>query len=313
MDHFHTSNNNPISLEYNSFSMDITLALGGGGTRGAAHIGVLRSLEKAGFRVRAVAGTSIGSIVAAFYASGYAPDEIEEIFSKVDQSKLYGWPLSDGPGLLGVRGIFEFLKAHLGEKTFDDLRLSCAVVAVDLNSNREIILKEGSVIDALMGSIAVPGLFPPKDLDTYRLIDGGTLDPVPVRASRALAPGLPVVAVTLMRPLEIPATPLDIESVSVTNQIAKQIARTNIAQAFQVFADYIDITSRQMVELRLMLDKPDVIIRPELGGIKLLDRVNVEEIAKRGEIAADSVLHEINKAASIPAFLTRQIRRLTRF
>src|SRR5512140_1256869 len=105
--------------------MDITLALGGGGTRGIAHIGVLRVLERSGFRIRAVAGTSIGSIVAAFYASGCTPDEIQEAFLAVDQSKLYGWPLSEGPGLLGVRGIQDFLKIHLNQVTFEELKLPC--------------------------------------------------------------------------------------------------------------------------------------------------------------------------------------------
>jgi predicted acylesterase/phospholipase RssA len=77
---------------YNCNPMDITVALGGGGARGAAHIGVLRVLERSGFRIRAIAGTSIGSLVAALYASGRSPAQIEEIFSAVDQSKL-----SQGP------------------------------------------------------------------------------------------------------------------------------------------------------------------------------------------------------------------------
>ena len=69
--------------------MDITLALGSGGSRGNAHVGVLRVLEREGFRVRAVAGTSAGGIVAAVYAAGYTPDEMEALFAKVDQSKLF--------------------------------------------------------------------------------------------------------------------------------------------------------------------------------------------------------------------------------
>src|SRR5690349_18982212 len=114
--------------------MDITLALGGGGMRGVAHIGVLRVLEREGFRIRAVAGTSIGATVGAFYASGFSPDEIERMMVAVDQSRLYGWPFSEGPGFLGMRGIAHILKTHLGGRTFDDLKLPCAAVAVDLKS-----------------------------------------------------------------------------------------------------------------------------------------------------------------------------------
>ncbi len=287
--------------------MDITLALGGGGSRGAAHIGVLRVLERAGYRIRAVAGTSIGSIVGALYASGRTPDQIQEIFASVDQSKLYGWPLSDGPGLLGVRGITEVLKTYLGESTFADLKLPCAAVAVDLKSNREIILQEGSVVDAILGSIAVPGLFPPKDHHHFRLIDGGTLDPIPVRAARALAPGLPVVAVTLMPPLDAPATPIGIISLSVSQTLVNQIARLNITQAFRIFADSVDIGSRAMAELRLEIDAPEVIVRPEVNGINLLDKVDVPEIARRGERATEAVLPELKRAVSWAGRLRRTL------
>ena len=292
--------------------MDITIALGGGGTRGAAHIGVLRVLERSGFHVRAIAGTSIGSMVGIFYASGFSPDQIEEIFASVDQSKLYGWPLSDGAGLLGNRAIHDFLKTHLGETTFDDLKLPCAAVAVDLNSNREIILKKGRVVDAILASIAVPGLFPPRELDEYRLIDGGTLDPVPVRAARDLAPGLPAVAVSLMPPLDMPATPLGIVSISTSNPLTKQFARMNITQAFQVFADSVVIASRQMAELRLKLDQPELIIHPDVNGVNLLDRIDVHEIARRGEAATEAVLPDFNQAMSIPSRMARQVRKVLR-
>jgi NTE family protein len=297
--------------EYNSI-MQITLALGGGGTRGAAHIGVLKVLERTGFEIKAIAGTSIGSLVGAFYAAGYSPDEIQVLFSKIDQSKLYGWPLSEGPGLLGVRGIYDFLYANLGEKLISELKIPYAAVAVDLNSNREIILKQGRVIDAIMGSIAVPGLFPPRQLDEYTLIDGGTLDPVPVRAARAMAPTLPVVAVSLMAPLDVPATPIGIVSLGSSNPIASQIARMNITQAFRVFADSVDIASRQMAELRLKLDEPDVIIRPDVNGINLLDKVDIEKVAFIGEQAAEKVLPALRKEALFPIRLINKARRYLR-
>ncbi len=287
--------------------MDITLALGGGGTRGASHIGVLRVLEREGFHIRALAGTSVGSVVAALYASGKSPDRIEEIFSGIDQSKFYGWPLSDGPGFLGVRSIAEFFKTNLGATTFEDLKLPCAVVVVDLNSNREIIFQKGCVMDALLGSIAVPGLFPPKEIDSYLLVDGGALDPVPVRAARAFFPNLPVVAVTLMSPLDLPATPIGIVSFSVSKTLVKQFTRLNITQAFRIFAASVDIGSRQMAELRLALDAPAVIVRPDVNGINLLDKVDVAEIARRGERAAEAILPELRRAVSWRGRLARAL------
>jgi NTE family protein len=289
--------------------MDITLALGGGGARGAAHIGVLRVLEREGFRIRAVAGTSIGSLVGALYALGKNADELEALFTALDQSRLFGWPLSEGPGLLGLRGVVDFLRPHLGNKTFDELSLPCAAVAVDLNSRREIILREDSVLDAVLGSIAIPGLFPPREHNQYLLVDGGTLDPVPVRAARALAPGLPVLAVSLMSPLDAPSTP-PASPLSESNPLAKQLNRLNITQAVRIFADAVDIGQRQMTELRLMVDAPEVIVRPAVEDINLLDKVNIAEIALRGERAMQSVLPDLRSAVSLPSRAARQFKRL---
>lgn len=83
--------------------MDITLALGGGGSKGYAHIGVIRALEKMGFNIKAVAGTIAGGLAAAVYAAGYAPDEIIDLVSQIRQDNLYGF--FKGPGLLGTKGI----------------------------------------------------------------------------------------------------------------------------------------------------------------------------------------------------------------
>ncbi|GAB4482575.1 MAG: patatin-like phospholipase family protein [Anaerolineales bacterium] len=287
--------------------MDISLALGGGGVRGAAHIGVLRALENSGFRVRAVAGSSIGSIIGAFYALGHSPAEIEQKFAALDQSKLFGWPLSDGAGLLGMRGLLDFLRANFGNKTFDQLNLPCAAVAVDLKSNREIILREGGILDAVLGSSAIPGLFPPREIAPYVLIDGGVLDPVPVRAARSLAPGLPVVAVSLMPPLESPAIPL---TFPVPRPLAERLTRLHFTQAIQVFADAIDIGQREMTELRLSLDRPEVLIRPALAEINVLDLINVAEVARLGEVATLQALPALKRLDSWPRRLRGWWREL---
>jgi NTE family protein len=207
-----------------------------------------------------------------------------------------------------VRGVHEFLRQQFGEKTFDDLSLPCAAVAVDLNSNREIVLQEGSLVDAIMGSIAIPGLFPPKVYNEYTLIDGGTLDPVPVRAARALAPDLPVVAVSLMDPLDVPQTPLEM-SFPVPGPLAQQISRLNITQAVKIFAEAVDIGQRQMTELRLEIDAPEVVIRPNVVDVNLLDKINVYEIAERGERAAEAALPDLRRAVSWQSWVMRSVRR----
>src|SRR5215216_714780 len=93
------------SITEDEYFMDITLALGGGGAKGNAHLGVIRRLEKEGFRVRGVAGTSFGGLVAVLYALGYSPDKIEEVFASLDQNKFYGHAPNDGPSLIGLAGV----------------------------------------------------------------------------------------------------------------------------------------------------------------------------------------------------------------
>ena len=287
--------------------MDITLALGGGGAKGNSHIGVLRKLEAEGFRVRALAGTSFGGIVAALYASGKTPDQIEELFSSVDQNRLYGHAAGDGPSLLGLAGASKLFDEVFGAATFDDLHLPCALTGVDLKSAREVILTEGLVRDAILATIALPGIFPPRKIQDWELVDGGTLDPVPVQVARMLAPGLPVVAVVLTAPVGEPTRTMEVSIPYIPNILARRITRMRPAQAFDIFLQAVDIGNRLMTELQLEADDPDVIIRPAVTHIQLLDKVDVHEVAKLGEDAVDAVLPELKRVTAWPAKIARRI------
>src|SRR5512147_2373251 len=139
--------------------MDITLALGGGGSRGNAHIGVIRRLEQEGFRIKGIAGTSFGGIIGVLYAAGYRPNDIEEIFCSLDQKSLYGHGPEDGPSLIGLAGVNQWLMTLLGERTFDSLRIPFAVTATDLKSGREVVLSSGRLMDAILATIAMPAVF----------------------------------------------------------------------------------------------------------------------------------------------------------
>src|SRR5512136_316093 len=172
--------------------MDISLALGGGGSRGYAHVGVLRCLLAEGFRIRAIAGTSAGGIVAVAYAAGYSPDEMEAVFSKIDQSKLFARSPTEGPGIMGLSGACKLFEEFFGDRTFADLSIPCAVVAVDLEAGKEVLLQEGKVVDAILATVAVPGVFPPKRFGDSQLVDGAVLNPVPVAVARSMAATLPV-------------------------------------------------------------------------------------------------------------------------
>lgn len=272
--------------------MDITLALGGGGSRGNAHLGVLRALEKEGFRIKAVAGTSAGGMAAAVYAAGYAPQEVIDIFSKVDQDTLFSF--GNGRALLGVRGIVKAMTKFIDEETFEDLIMPCALTAVDIKDMQEVALREGRVLDAVMATIAIPGVFPPKKWGDRFLVDGGVLDPVPVQIARSLAPDLPVVAVSLSPPPE-KWKEISAPDIFSENPLLKPITRMRVAQAFDIFIRSVELMTHVLSEKRLELEQPDVLIRPDVVDVGILDRVDVIEIAARGDRAVEEALPKLNE------------------
>ena len=279
--------------------MDISLALGGGGAKGNSHIGVLRLLEQEGIQIRAISGASFGGMVACFYAAGFHPSQIEEIFASVDQSRMYDRSRAESSSLLGLSRVRKWLKNTLGDRTFDDLIIPCAVTAVDLRTSREIILQKGRLRDAILSTIAIPGIFPSFLLEEFELIDGALLNPVPVALARSLAPSLPVVAVTLGTPLGKPPRSAQFPLIdNLPSPLIVSLSNLRISKAFDIFMRSIDIGSRQIAELRFQIEKPDVIIHPEVDEIGALDQVDVHAVAMLGEIAARSKLLEIKQAAA---------------
>ncbi len=287
--------------------MDITVALGAGGSKGNAHIGVLRFLEQEGFRIRAIAGTSFGGLVACFYAAGFTADQMEEMFSRIDQAKMYARGKYDTSSLYGLTKVDGWLNESLGELTFEELLVPCAVTAVDLRTSNEVLIKHGPVRHAILSTIALPGVFPSFLKEELELIDGGLLNPVPVAVARSLAPSLPVVAVPLTSPLgEAPQLhPLPMFG-GLPQPFVERLSRTRIAKALDVFMRSVEIGGRQIAELRLELEKPEVIIRPAVSAIGLLDHVNVHEVVKLGEEAARAKLPELFRATTWSAGLSRR-------
>jgi len=277
--------------------MDISLALGGGGVKGNAHLGVIRRLEREGFRIKAVAGTSFGGIVAALYSLGYSADQLEEMFASLDQTQLYGHAPNDGPSLMGLAGVTRFLEETVGNRTFEDLKLPCALTAVDLKSGNEVILSNGRIIDAILATIAIPGIFPARYVDGLELVDGGTLDPVPVAPARMLAPRLPVVAVVLNVPVGTPAQSWSIPFHKYWGGLilSRLLSKMRYASVWDVFSRSLDITSRAVTQYRLQVDRPEIIIRPDVLNVDTLDIVDVRAVAQKGEEAVEAALPELRR------------------
>ncbi|NTV36827.1 MAG: patatin-like phospholipase family protein [Anaerolineaceae bacterium] len=292
---------------------EIVLALGGGGTKGISHIGVLKVFERENIKIKAVAGTSAGGIVGAAIAAGLTSADIESFLQKTNKlGNLFHRSPSDAPSLIGLSGFTEAFKDLLQDKTFDDLIMPFACTAVDQESSQEIILNKGKVIDAVLATIAIPGIFPPQRIHDHILVDGGVLDPVPVTLARWLMPSYPVVAVCLTPSPEKWAELGHAKikpPIAIPGPILNQFYRLRLAQAFQTFTNSMDITARMLAELRLQNDRPDIIIRPEVSSYGLLDSADPAEIIRLGEIAAEGALADIKRVSSLPRRLIRRIKR----
>ncbi len=161
----------------------VGLALGGGAARGYAHIGVLKVLERERIPVDLIAGTSMGSMVGAYYACGYRPSELEDIAMATKRRHIVS-PGYSKMALLSNRKIVRMLDSHIGNRTFEDLEIPLSVVTMDILTGDEVIINTGLVKEAVLTSISVPGVFPPRETDGKILLDGGPIDQVPVGVVR---------------------------------------------------------------------------------------------------------------------------------
>jgi NTE family protein len=274
----------------------ISLALGGGGTKGFAHIGVIRQLEKNDLDIAAIAGTSAGGIAGALYAFGLSIEKIIDLSKELKFSDIFHRNPNDAPSLLGLGGLHEQLEHVLGNATFNDLKIKFATIAVDTISGTSVIIDQGKVLDAVMATTAVPGIFPAQRRGKLNLVDGGVLDPVPVTTARWLEPNLPVVAVNLIPPLEKwPETPrMDIPPFApVPKFVVDQLNQLRLGQALQVYLDSMEIMMNMVAELKLKVDKPDIIIRPDIIHYSMFDKVDVDELVKIGAEAVNRKTNEL--------------------
>jgi len=154
------------------------LALGGGAILGAAHIGVLRGLEEKNIQIDYIAGTSIGALIAAFYAFDLEIDEIEKMAINMDWSDISSLRLSKF-SLFSNQKLGNLLIDTLGDVNIEDARIPLAVVAADISSGEKIVLRKGNLAQAVMASTCLPGVYAPVEINGRKLVDGGIVENVP--------------------------------------------------------------------------------------------------------------------------------------
>ena len=173
----------------------LTLALGGGAAKGIAHIGVLKGVEEDGIEVAAIAGTSMGSIIGAMTAQGLTALEMEALFRAIDWVRLGRIMVTSVSGA----AFHDMLRESFGGILIEELKTPFAAVCADLDTGEMVVLDRGDLAEAVCASSSVPGILPSRRVGERRLVDGAVVEPVPVTAASAMAPG-EVLAVNVVRP-----------------------------------------------------------------------------------------------------------------
>lgn len=290
----------------------IGLALGSGSARGWSHIGVIRVLERAGISPDIVCGTSVGALVGAAYADGQL-DRLETWVNGLTWQTIVGLlDVTIGGGLIKGDKIIDFFRSHFADKDIGALGKRYGAVATELVTGREVWLREGSVINTVRCSMALPGLFTPAQLDERLLVDGGLVNPVPVSLCRAMGADI-VIAVDLNWDLvgrrfrvqeEAEASTganSPITLTSILNKLPLALGRlksgpkdgTDMPSMVDVLATSLNIMQMRITRSRLAGEPADVMIRPRLSEIALMDFHRAASAIAEGQRAAEQALPEL--------------------
>ncbi len=163
------------------------LALGGGAARGFAHVGVIQVLEEAGIKPDLVVGTSAGSVVAAFYASGKDGAQLQKAAETMEEAAITDWtvPLL-GRGMMRGDGLARYVNKQTGGRRIEEFKMPLGIVATDLKTGDGILFQRGDVGTAVRASSSVPSVFEPVRIGNREFVDGGLVSPVPVRYARQM-------------------------------------------------------------------------------------------------------------------------------
>jgi NTE family protein len=254
----------------------VALALGSGGARGFAHIGVIKALEANGINIDIVVGTSAGSVVGALYAAGYKSAEIEQIALDLDQDRLRDTDLSTRGYIRGEQ-LQDFINRELKNRSMEQLSKPFVAVATQLDTGNAVTFNRGNTGKAVRASSSIPGVYYPVRIGEHEYVDGDLKSPVPVSVARAMGADI-VIAV------DISQQPKDQPYAQDIIDILKQSLRI----------------MRQSV-LAHELDSAQVVIRPDIGRTPAINEEGKLRLIKKGEDAAIAMLPQIREWLKIIA------------
>ena len=289
----------------------IGLVLGGGGARGAAHIGVLEVLQKLRVPIDCVAGTSMGALVAGAWAAGMSPEKMREALAAADWSDMFvdnpeyaemsyrnklvsrsylpgseSGVSANGVAYQGgvvagqkIKLFFnQLVRANQGERNIEDLPLPLSIVATDIGTGERVVFRDGALTTAMRASMSVPGLLAPVDHQGRKLVDGGLVDNLPIAEVRERCRADVVIAVNVGSPL---------------------LKAEEVGSLLTVSAQMVGILTEQNVQRSLAtLKAADIYIQPELNGITAADFSKHAEAAASGRAATQAATPKLARLAA---------------
>lgn len=285
------------------------LALASGGARGSAHAGVLKVLEREGIEVSAVAGSSIGAMVGGAYAAGAPVERIEEEWLNTDLPRVVRsfFPTFPRAGLSSGSELRKYLKSLFGDLQIEDLKLPFAAVATDLDTGEAVVLRQGSLVEAIRASGSIPGLFRPVQWQGRLLVDGGLVAPIPVKACREL--GAEIVVAVDITPRPRPTQEGQTRRVAFSNRLGVRHPRKlgteragdreeerPLPGLKSLLDQTVAIMLQEISRLGLELWPADLVVRPEFPG--RITWLRAAEGIRAGEEAMEAALPQLRSLLS---------------
>lgn len=247
----------------------IAIALGGGGAKGFAHIGVLKVLESHGIKAKIVTGTSAGSFVGSLYASGQSPYQLQQLALNFKESDIRDLTLNRQGFLVGQK-LQDYVNKNIGNKPIEQFPKRFAAVATRLDNGQKAEFIKGNAGQAVRASCSIPNVFIPATIAGVKYVDGGLVSPIPVKTAKAMGADL-VIAV------DISARP-----------------KKGANNVFALLDQTINIMGQQSIQDELK--HADIVIQPQVGQIGTLDLKSSNASILEGEKAAQGKIRAIQKA-----------------
>jgi NTE family protein len=248
----------------------IGLALGSGGARGFAHLGVIKVLKEEGISVDVIAGSSMGALVGCFYGAGLDIDRLYKLAGAFKRKYYLDFTVPK-MGFLAGKKVKELIRLFTHGKNLEDLDIPVRVVATDLKSGEKVVFSKGPIADAVRASISIPGIFTPEKLEDRLLVDGGVIDRVPVSVVEEMGADL-IIAV----------------------DVSRVKTSSDITSIFDVIMQSLDIMQMELVSNREIAS--DIMIRPHVEMYSSRAFTNIEDIIRIGEEEARKQVPRIKEA-----------------